>query len=277
MPKVVGFYTDEKKRVRPITARRIRPRFKRIKGKLDIVGVDVQRDVVKVKVPTEEGEVERELELMRHPSPYARVAKDEKAKKIKPEDVVFQTNSDDKSLIILTKDKVLYANRGQYGGYILREKPDAIEGAYFVEPSKKRMSLSELPPELKQKVNETLSKLPPEARERFEKDAYAEVIDYNYVEVQPKVKKETDRYVVVDFDPKAEGKKLNARALRLVVEFIGSRKHPLDIHGKHIAEELKLKYPENEIIQKNLYGRTLDDRSSALILKTVINTPENLT
>jgi hypothetical protein len=73
---VIGFYTDEEKRIRPITApkgKRIKWKF--VKGKLDITGVDVEKDKVKIKVPTEEGgTVEREVELKRHPSPYATVA-----------------------------------------------------------------------------------------------------------------------------------------------------------------------------------------------------------
>jgi hypothetical protein len=76
--KVIGFYTDDDGTVHPITApkgKRIKWKF--MKGKLDIVGADIEKDKLKVRVPTEDGgTVERELELKRHPSPYATVAKE---------------------------------------------------------------------------------------------------------------------------------------------------------------------------------------------------------
>ena len=69
--KTVGFYTNKKKRVRPITPRK---RWRPVRAKLDIRGADVQKDTVKVAVPDKQGkEVEREYALMRHPSPYAKL------------------------------------------------------------------------------------------------------------------------------------------------------------------------------------------------------------
>lgn len=83
MGEVIGFYTDERGKVRPLTrstGRRPIAKFRHIKGKLDLRAIDAERDVVKVAVPTEKGEhVEREVILVRHPSPYAKVVRGELA------------------------------------------------------------------------------------------------------------------------------------------------------------------------------------------------------
>jgi len=80
--EIIGFYTDEKGKVRPLTkstGRRLAvPKYKHIKGKIDVRGADVEKDTVKIAVPTEKGDhVEREVILVRHPSPYAKVVKGE--------------------------------------------------------------------------------------------------------------------------------------------------------------------------------------------------------
>jgi len=53
-------------------------RFVKTKKPLDVVGADLEKDVVTIKVPTETGLVERKVKLKRHPGPYGVMVKEKK-------------------------------------------------------------------------------------------------------------------------------------------------------------------------------------------------------
>mgnify|MGYP000279969703 CR=1 FL=1 len=209
------------------------------------------------------------------------------AKALTPEEIVFRTNSDSKSIVIITSDRIVYAVQGMYGGFIIRSSDFGADAqslqaiiqsarAFFVEPKIDETSLDNLPDEYKKKIMNYLNALPEDVKNEF--SSKCELITYNYVEVTPVVKKVTDRYVVLDFEPKPNGIKVTAKAARLMVYWSGSRKHPRGSRAKYVLKEWKLKYPENQVIQKYMYAVTglRDGRDSVIYLKIVLEAPREL-
>ena len=202
-----------------------------------------------------------------------------------PEDVVFYTDSEEKSIILITGDgKLLYANEGLYGGYVIKEDigEELINNAlsFLVEPNVKKIKYDELDEPTRKHVNETLGKLPSEVREVFlnidEKPRNIEIIDYKYYEINAKIKKQTNKYTILDFEPKPDGLRLSAKAIRLYVEYNGSNRYPLGKEASKKYKEFKLKYPDNEIIQKYMYPKKISFKHSKLYIKIPIEAPKEL-
>lgn len=154
---------------------------------------------------------------------------------LKPEDVVFRTDSDSKSVIIVTPSQVLYASEGRYGGYILRgELPNESYRAFYVEPKVEELdSYSDSVVEL---VSKELDEQPSEIQK----------IIYNYIEVDVEVKKKKDDYEVLEFKPKKGGMRLTAEAVRVKWHWQGSARYPEYTTAKTKYQELIFKYPELE-------------------------------
>ncbi len=219
------------------------------------------------------------------------------------EEVVFRTNSDAKSIIFVDPSgNIIYAEEGSYGGYILKPKQlglDSFNGltaeqlqqvltsnyrAFFVELSKQDLCDTlanyqevDMPEDVKRKLGEVLGKLPEDVWEEL-KYATVELVTYRYFEVDAKVKKLNSNYAVLDFEPKPNGLKLAARAVRIAKWYTGSRKRPKGHVAPRVLKELQLKHPENEVVQKYMYAKSCypDFRDSVLYLKIVVEAPEEL-
>ena len=207
-----------------------------------------------------------------------------------PEEIVFKTNSDSKSLIFVMVDKLVYVGKGAYGGYVLKPRDLGLEGldenlvlqiigsarAFYVVPEVER--LKDLG-EYAEIVQRYLNVLPEKVRREFENPTGVELITYKYVEVDARIKKCTENYAVLDFEPKPNGLKLTAKALRLCIHYQGSFRHPESTTAGRLVKEWKLEFPENEIIQKNVYARDFTGykgRGSTIYLKIVLEAPREL-
>ena len=173
-----------------------------------------------------------------------------------PEEIIFKTNSDSKSIIIITPNNIYYAFEGSYGGYVVKppipEEELKNARAFFVEPKIDDASLDDV----RDAVSRYLEGLPEEVRKKFEDSGKAEIIRYRFVEVELKVAKSNDRYMLLDFEPKPKGLKLEAEAIRLKIHYQGSAKYPESTTATKIVREWKLKYPDNEIMQKYVYAKS---------------------
>jgi len=174
---------------------------------------------------------------------------------------------------------MVYLTRGAYGGYIIRpsdldlqsfenvDVQSVIAGVkfFYVEPSIEPCS-GDICKEYNNVIEETLRSLPNEVSERF-RHSFIYLINYLYVEVVANVKKVHPGYVVIDIQPKNPPTRITAKALRMEV-FV----------GRKVAEELvrkwKLKYPENRVIQRQLYIPS--SRPSNVAIKIVVETPNEL-
>jgi len=192
---------------------------------------------------------------------------------ISPEEVVFRTNSDSKSIILVFPHKLVYASEGSWGGYIIKtrellgiENPEQIDPAvlsitvtnminqaraFFVEPNtvKSCSGIDSCDEEIKQLVKRAIQPLPEEVREKLLGGgfgSYYRLYEYNYVEVDIRVKKIHQHYVVLDFAPKQNPLRVKANALRI------------EVHTGRGTSELvkswKFKYPENPYVQRNIYA-----------------------
>jgi len=183
---------------------------------------------------------------------------------LKPEDVVFRTDSDSRSVIVVTPSQVLYASEGRYGGYILRgELPEEPFRAFYVEPTIRETSYSDSLVEL---ISKELGKEP----------TSIEKIIYNYIEVNVEVKKKTDKYTIIEFKPKKGGMRLTAEAIRVEWHWQGSAKYPESTTAKRKYQELVFKYPELEDV---VYCKTYTGyrgRGSTIYYKRVISAPKEL-
>ena len=184
---------------------------------------------------------------------------------LKPEDVVFRTDSDSKSIIIVTSHEIIYAKEGRYGGYILRgELPNEPFRAFYVEPKVEELdSYSDSVVEL---VSKELDEQPSEIQK----------ITYNYIEVDVEIKKSKKEYTVIDFKPKKNGLRLTAEAIRVKWVFVGSARYPESTTAKTKYQELIFKYPEleNKLYYKLYTGHR--GRCSAIYYKKVIKAPNEL-
>jgi len=219
-----------------------------------------------------------------------------------PEEVVFRTNSDEESIILIFNDKVVYAFPGEYGGYVIRgERLLGVESlenvdvntvqsilssarAFYVEPKKTSYMYDKLEyimnnadklanndkyrPILQylDLIKREAAKLPEEVVETIYTYGYAEIVEYTYVEVNVAVKKVAKKSVVIDVNPKPHGLKLSAKAIRVICRFACRG------CGTENVRKWKLKYPENEYLQKYIYDT--DDRT--LIWKIVVEAPQEL-
>ena len=206
---------------------------------------------------------------------------------ISPEEVVFRTNSDSKSIILVFPHKSVYASEGSYGGYIIKtrellgiENPEQIDPgvlsitvtnmisqarAFFVEPKtvESCSRIDSCNEELKQLVKRAVQPLPEDVREKLLSGGVGRLYEYNYVEVDIRVKKIHQHYVVFDFAPKPNALRVKAKALRI------------EVHTGRGTSELvkswKFKYPENSYVQRNIYAH---DRW--LYYKYVVEAPREL-
>jgi len=187
-------------------------------------------------------------------------------------------------------DKIVYVGKGAYGGYVLKPRDLGLERldenivsqiigfarAFYVVPEVER--LKDLG-EYAEIVQRYLNVLPEKVRREFEDPTGVELITYKYVEVDARIKKCTENYVVLDFEPKPNGLKLTAKALRLYIHYQGSFRHPESTTAGRLVKEWKLEFPENEIIQKNVYARDFTGykgRGSTIYLKIVLVAPREL-
>jgi len=200
---------------------------------------------------------------------------------LKPEDVVFRTNSDSKSLILIMKDgSVVYVSPGRYGGYVTSRNVDPADilVAYYVEPSISVVKDYADREEIKKIIEDRLGLQTDAATDvasTFE-GAMIEEITYRYHEVEAVVKKQADRYTVLDIAPKISGRKLAAKAVRIVKHFRGSAKHLMSNYAREVHSSLIFKYPElKDIVYYKTYTG-YKGRGSDLILKIVTETPEDL-
>jgi len=196
-----------------------------------------------------------------------------------PEEIIFRTNSDTKSIIIITPNNIYYAFEGSYGGYVVKPPIPDVElrdaRAFFVEPRIDGASLDDV----RDAISRYLDELPEEVRKEFEDPSKAEIIRYRFVEVELKVVKSNDRYMVLDFEPKPNGLKLEAEAVRLKIHYEGSRKYPESTTATKIVREWKLKYPDSEVLQKYVYAKSYTGyrgRGSTIYLKVVTKAPKEL-
>ena len=196
-----------------------------------------------------------------------------------PEEIVFRTNSDAKSIIVITPSNIYYAFEGTYGGYVIKpaipeeELKDAR--AFFVEPIKEGVNINDVI----DKVSHVLNELPVEVKNEFEEWGSAEIVRYRFVEVSIKVIKKSERYVVLDFEPKPKSLVLEAEAIRLRIHYEGSAKHPKSTVASKIVKEWKLKYPDNDALQKYVYAENYTGyrgRGSTIYLKVVTKAPREL-
>jgi len=205
-------------------------------------------------------------------------------------EIVFKSNSDAPSiLILLGGGRIVQAGEGQYGGYLLRPASLGLKSeeevqeliaearAFYVEPSIERLDkVDYLPQDLKKTVEEWLAKLPSDVAEEFRRYGEADLVTYTFSEVKPVVEKITESYIVLDPQPLPGGVKAVGRALRLYIYYAGSRRHPLDHAAKETVKRWKLKYPENEVLQKYVYARAVSARSSTIYFKIVVDAPAEL-
>jgi len=206
-----------------------------------------------------------------------------------PEEVVFRTNSDSKSLIFVMPDKVVYVGEGAYGGYILKPKELGLERldenlvsqmissarAFYVVPEVERLEDLGGYAEIVQRY---LNVLPEKVRKAFESSG-KELITYKYVEVNAAIRKCSESYAVLDFEPKPNGLKLTAKALRLYLHWQGSRRYPESTTASRILKDWKLEFPDNEVLQKYVYAKNYTGyrgRGSTIYLKIVLEAPREL-
>jgi len=207
-----------------------------------------------------------------------------------PEEVVFRTNSDSKSIVFVFPDKLVYVEEGAYGGYILKPKDVGLEE--FTEGVVSRLISNArafyVVPEIRELedlgeyaviAQRFLNTLPEKVRKKFENPSGKELITYKYVEVDVRIKKCTENYAVLDFESKPNGLKLTAKALRLYLHWQGSRRYPESTTAGRLVKEWKLEFPDNEVIQKYMYAKNYTGyrgRGSTIYLKIVLEAPREL-
>ena len=195
---------------------------------------------------------------------------------ITPENIVFRTNSDSKSIVIITSNDIYYAFEGMYGGFIVKppisEEELRSAKAFFVEPEVREASLDEV----MDAVSRYLNALPDEVKKDFIEYGHVEIIRYRFVEVNVEIKKSNERYMVVDFEPRPKGLKVEAEAVRIYIHFSGTRRHPMSTRVFKIVKEWRLKYPENDVLQKYVYAEKYDVRSGRIYFKIVTKAPREL-
>ena len=185
------------------------------------------------------------------------------------EEIVFRLNSDSKSIVLIDPQafNVFYAYEGSYGGYILRETNVDVEQllAFYVEPSIEDIEI--------ETYKHLLELLPEEVRKELNK---AEKITYRMIRVKPIIKKKTDRYIVLDFQPYSPKEEYTAEAIRFYTHYSGSARHPKSTYAERIVKEYKLKYPDNKAVQKRLYAKSYTGykgRDSTIYYKVATKLP----
>jgi hypothetical protein len=124
-------------------------------------------------------------------------------------ELVFKTNTEADSILIIVGNKILYASKGQYGGWIVKEPLSNVEKALWCYNREVRRidDFSEL--ERYPEVRAFIEKL---KQYNIEMPS-AEEVTYYYHPVKVEIKKTTDRYTVIDIVP--EDAVITAKAIRL--------------------------------------------------------------
>jgi len=217
--------------------------------------------------------------------------------------IVFRTNSDSKSIVFISKSPsasskspIIYASAGRYGGYILKLSdlfPDqnisnvSVDDVkrvleeykvYFVEPRIEVIDKYKIDREqfLRQNnIYDLFMQLPDEMKKMLIENVDSiEDITYSYTEIDYEVKKVSEGYIVLDLKPKQNPQRLYGKALRFSYIIPGSRRHPRGHLGQRIVDELRFKYPENDVIQSYLYSTSKrDDRDAVIYLKIPVDVP----
>jgi len=215
-----------------------------------------------------------------------------------PEEVVFRTNSDDKSIILVFPDRIVYVSQGMYGGYVVKSNELGFESfenvdpnvvasllrtarAFFVEPkvgggdmihfvldreAEYRSKYGEVIDVVKRELAKLSQDVVHAIKYMFSTRIY--IVEYSYIEVDIELKKLAKKYAVVEVKPKPNGLKLNAKAIR-IVSYCGRRGC-----GEETLREWRLKLAENEIVQRYMYPGGGDLR--AILWKIVIEAPREL-
>lgn len=187
---------------------------------------------------------------------------------------------------------MVYVSRGTYGGWIVKgEEKEIVKNAisngvakaFFVKPTIQKYSSSEyskIPENVRNVIESVLEQLPEDARKNFI-SSYdgsplynTEVVSYELTEVDINIKKENERYLVLDIKPKSGARKLTATAVRISVSWY---KQPT--YASKLVEELRFRYPDNPWIQKHMYAKNYTgyrNRASTLYLKIPVEAPSEI-
>jgi hypothetical protein len=126
-------------------------------------------------------------------------------------ELVFKTNSEADSILVVFNNSILYASRGQYGGWIIKKPINTLENVKALWCYKRevvKVDLSEL--EKYAEVKKFLEKV----REYGIEEPDAEEVIYHYHPVKVEVKKVHEHYTVIDIVPD-DSITITAKAVRL--------------------------------------------------------------
>ena len=126
-------------------------------------------------------------------------------------ELVFKTNSEADSILIVVGNEILYASKGQYGGWIIKKPINTLEDVkalWCYERETRKIDLGEL--ENYAEIKAFLEKV----RQYGLEEPNAEEITYYYHPVKVEVKKVREHYTVIDIVPD-DSVTITAKAVRL--------------------------------------------------------------
>ena len=219
----------------------------------------------------------------------------------------LRVDSDSESLlIVLPPSTILHAYKGAYGGYVIRlndlneigidvnkeklkEELEELIGkanTYIVSPKINAYytptldDINKLPEHIKQIIDYVDENIPDDVKKKVNKDLVflVEEIEYQLTEVNVVVKRVTEKYAVLDVEPKRGAKKLFAKAIRINYIYGPSTKsYWAYVSGaEQWLKERKAIHPDNEVVQR-LYARAvIEEKRAAIAYKEVVEVPEDL-
>jgi len=204
------------------------------------------------------------------------------------ENIVLSVEDDIDSLIIITSSKNYIIPRNLNVGFTLKGSETSVleenirskqYRAFHVEPEEVETYYyyEEVPENIKKDLDMYLSKLPREVAEEF-RSAGTEIsiIKYMFTEVDLDAERRNET-LILKHKEKPDAKKFSVEAVKATIYYGGSICCPMSTYASKTLEKWKQKYPENTIIQRNIYAKNYEGYKridSTLSLKIVLKTPQ---
>ena len=182
--------------------------------------------------------------------------------------VLYVVAKRDRPLVLfVSSDHALIAEQGMYGGFVVKltddlrkkfqldsvDREKLVEHVgnilnqyvpFFIDKTKQKFVGEELTEEEKELIEQAFKDLPKELKEKFTQKSYTRE-NYTITEVKISVQKVTDKYVIINAEPKKNGRKGTAKMIKIDKRIRYER-------AKNFVERLRLKYPENDALKNQL-------------------------
>jgi hypothetical protein len=158
--------------------------------------------------------------------------------------LVYKTPSESDSILIVSPAGVSYASKGQYGGWIIKDKLSSSEGAIALWCFKQEWNDADHARALD---NEVVKQFMEElAKHGFDfdyvvNDPKARIVRYKYKPVNITIKKVTDRYTVIDMVPAPDDAVIEAESIHVYWPYhISRRGHCSGFCSENMREKVVL-------------------------------------